>query len=127
MLLLAESISISMDDRADFRVMRYRCSFRSMADFCQAQAALAVPASPAVPAASLSKGSSLEDWASMEPLTAEGLLGVLRLGRDVSHNNLEQHDIDKSEKMAQIQCLRYCRMCAATQREVWTEKPLRGL
>ena len=36
----------------------------------------------------------------MEPLTAEGLLGVLRLGRDVSQNNIEQHDIDKSEKMA---------------------------
>ena len=102
-LCLAESISISVDDRADFRVMRYRCSFRSMEDFCQAaeaQAASAVPASPAVPAASLCKSSSLEEWAAMEPLTAEGLLGVLRLGRDVSQNNIEQHDIDKSEKMA---------------------------
>ena len=72
-LCLAESISISVDDRADFRVMRYRCSFRSMEDFCQAaeaQAASAVPASPAVPAASLCKSSSLEEWAAMEPLTA---------------------------------------------------------
>ena len=99
-LLLAASISISLDDRADFRLLRYRCSFKSLADFCQAAQASAVLAASAVPAASLSKCSSLEDWSSMDPLVAEGLLGVLRLGRNTSQNTIEQHDMDKSEKMA---------------------------
>ena len=41
-LLHAESISVSVGDRADFRIVRYRCSFRSLADWAEATAAPAL-------------------------------------------------------------------------------------
>lgn len=102
-LLNAQSISISVDDRADFRMVRYRCSYRSMEDFVGATGFKAVPAVPA-----LSKSSTLEEWCSMQPLVAEGILGVIRLGRDVPDNTVSQHDMDKSEKVAEsvLQALR---------------------
>lgn len=95
LLLNAQSVSVSVDDRADFRLVRYRCSYRSWEDFTMATAATAVPAVPA-----LSKSSTLEEWCSMQPLIAEGALGVIRLGRNVPDNTVAQHDMDKSEKMA---------------------------
>ena len=94
-LLHSESISISVDDRADFRVVRYRCSFASLEECLKASAASAVPASQ------LSKDSSLADWSSIDALVSEGLLGVLRSGQNVSGNTIAEHDRDKSEKMAE--------------------------
>ena len=59
LLLNAQSVSVSVDDRADFRLVRYRCSYRSWEDFTMATAATAVPAVPA-----LSKSSTLEEKVS---------------------------------------------------------------
>ena len=94
-LLHAESISVSVDDRADFRIIRYRCSFRSLAEWTEATGASAAPA------LHLSKDSNLEDWASMEPLVANGLVGVIRNGQNVPENTIAEHDRDESEKMAE--------------------------
>ena len=91
----ADSISISLDDRADFRVVRYRCSFRACSDFVAALA-------PAVPAVqSLTRESSLDEWCDAEVLTTEGILAVIRTGGDTSSNTINSHNEDKSEKMAQ--------------------------
>ena len=91
----ADSISISVDDRADFRVVRYRCSYSSRDAF---QAAVA----PAVPAVqSLRSSSKLEEWCEMEPLVVEGILGVMRTSGNLPTNTFDSHNADKSEKMAE--------------------------
>ena len=91
----ADSISISVDDRADFRVVRYKCSFRSV-DAFKAACGSVVPAIH-----SCSKESDLEAWCEIEPLAKEGVLGVIRSGGNVPGNTIEAHNEDKSEKMAQ--------------------------
>lgn len=99
----ALSISISVDDRKDFRLVRYRCSLnpeaqgsglRAPADSMQehALAGLLPDVGPG--------GLSLEDWSKIDPFVYDGLLGVYRLGGDVAENTLESHDHDKSDSMA---------------------------
>ena len=92
-----------MDDRKDFRLVRYRCSLnpeaqgsglRAQADSMQEQAlaGLLPDVGPG--------GLSLEDWSKIDPFVYDGLLGVYRLGGDVAENTLESHDHDKSDSMA---------------------------
>ena len=91
----SDSISISVDDRGDFRLVRYRCSFRDADTFASAIA-------PAVPAVqSFSRESTVDEWCEAEPLISEGVLAVIRTGGDTSSNTIEAHNEDKSEKMAQ--------------------------
>ena len=77
----SEAISISVDDRKDYRLLRYRCSSTPKAQ------------SPEAP-------STLPAWSQVAPNVHEGLLGVFRLGQDVAENTLESHDEDKSKAMA---------------------------
>lgn len=84
----AKSISLSVDDRKDYRLLRYRCN-------------LPCPASKVQSPQSTGGGpSSLEEWCEAPPLIADGLLGVYRTGQDVPENTLEAHDADKSIAMA---------------------------
>ena len=84
----ATSISLSVDDRKDFRLVRYRCNLPSPQSTVQG------------PQSSEKGPSSLEEWCDALPLAAEGLLGVYRIGQDVPENTLESHDADKSVAMA---------------------------
>ena len=77
-----QAISISVDDRKDYRLLRYRSSSLPKAQ------------SPHNP-------SSLQGWCDVRPLVHEGILGVFRTGQDVAENTLESHDEDKSKAMAQ--------------------------
>ena len=81
-LLASRHVSISIDDRKEYRVVRYRCS---------------LPSSPS----QADSSATLEDWCSTCTLAAEGLLGVYRVGADVPENTLESFDVDKSEAMVQ--------------------------
>ena len=85
-LLASNSVSLSIDDRKDYRIVRYRCS---------------LPPPPQDPDSSSPPPSSIEEWCGVEALVAEGILGVYRVGADVPENSLESHDVDKSEAMAQ--------------------------
>lgn len=96
-LLKADSISISVDDRGDFRMMRYRCSYVSPDVFHHVKACFG----PAAPAAERLAENRLEDWCSIDPVFVEGVLGVVRNGRNVAENTIAEHDRDKSEKMAE--------------------------
>lgn len=93
-LQAASSISLSVDDRGEFRMVRYKCSFRSR----EALENAALPQHLALHA--LTKASSLDDWCDIEPLSAEGLLATFKLGGAVASNTVQSHDADKSEKMA---------------------------
>jgi len=79
----ARSISLSVDDRADFRVVRYRCAMASGSSGSDGLAA-----------------TSLKEWTEMSPLVQEGVLGVFRSGGNVEANTIESHDADKSQSMA---------------------------
>ena len=81
-LLQSKSISISVDDRKDYRLLRYRCS-----------------ANPG-PRSEVQGPRSLQEWSEMPALAVEGLLGVYRVGADVPENTLESHDLDKSQAVA---------------------------
>eukprot|EP00438_Fugacium_kawagutii_P023201 Skav215062 [mRNA] locus=scaffold1021:443696:444526:- [translate_table: standard] len=85
-LLRSTSISISTDDRKDYRVVRYRCN-------------LGVPGTSGPQ--DLAAGDGLGEWLAREALASEGVLGVFRVGSDVPENTLESHDKDKSESMAE--------------------------
>ncbi|CAJ1448590.1 unnamed protein product [Effrenium voratum] len=94
LLLQADSISLSVDDRKDYRILRYRCSAKPKA--LAAYTGLFEgpgPAGPQVP-------ETLAEWALAAPAACEGVLGVYRTGGDVPENTLELHDDDKSEVMA---------------------------
>ena len=86
----AKSISLSVDDRKDFRLLRYRCNLPSPSPESKVQGSQNATKGP----------SCLEEWCDTCPLAAEGLLGVYRLGQDVPENTLEAHDADKSVSMA---------------------------
>ena len=88
-------ISLTVDDRADFRLLRYRCSFSSPHSFSQA----CTKAGPQIPA--LTATSTIQDWVEVEPLVMEGVLGVHRSGGNVPGNTIDSHDQDKSIKMAE--------------------------
>ena len=90
----ASSISLSIDDRGDFRMVRYKCSFRS------ADAVEAAALDHRQPLQALTRASSLDDWCDVEPLSSEGVLATFKLGGAVPTNTLLSHDADKSEKMA---------------------------
>ena len=78
--LKANSISITVDDRKDYRLVRYRCD---------------VPPEPQV------QGPlSLQGWCAQPALASEGLLGVYRMGGNVAENSIASHDADKSLSMA---------------------------
>ena len=77
-----QAISISVDDRKDYRLLRY-CS------------------SPQPKAQSPRNPLSLQGWCDVRPAVHEGLLGVYQTGQDVAENTLESHDEDKSKAMAQ--------------------------
>lgn len=86
----SKSISISIDDRKDYRLVRYKCSMpapgpRSMVQEPQQ-------------AAERQCQLSLEEWAAQDALASEGVLGVYKVGVDVT---VEGHDMDKAEAMAQ--------------------------
>lgn len=99
----SEAISISVDDRKDYRLLRYRCSSTPKAQ------------SPEAP-------STLPAWSQVAPNVHEGLLGVFRLGQDVAENTLESHDEDKSKAMANsIEVMLRGRV--KTQKGSWTRVP----
>ncbi|CAE7368948.1 unnamed protein product, partial [Symbiodinium sp. KB8] len=75
LLASCQSISLSVDDRADFRMLRYRRDIPGTA--------------------------SLQQWCELEPLACEGVLGLFRLGGAVKENTLESHDEDKSRQMSE--------------------------
>ena len=79
----AKCISISVDDRADFRIVRYRCGMPAGSCGFEGFAA-----------------TSLKEWAEMGQLIHEGVLGVFRSGGSAETNTIESHDIDKSQSMA---------------------------
>ena len=103
-LELAQSISLSVDDRGSFRIVRYRCGYLSPSDFEQACAGNLF--SDQVGCGSGS--TDLETLCSYTPLMLEGVLGVIFTGGNVDANTIEAHDEDKSEKMKQsiMQCLK---------------------
>ena len=78
----ARSISLSVDDRADFRIVRYRCAMASGSSGSDGFAA-----------------TSLKEWTEMSPLVTEGVLGVFRSGGNVEANTIASHDADKSQSM----------------------------
>ncbi|CAJ1351267.1 unnamed protein product, partial [Effrenium voratum] len=78
----ANSISISVDDRKNYRLVRYCCS---------------LPAAAACPDKT---PPTLEEWCCLSPSYHEGLLGAFKCGGDVPENTLAAHDEDKSQSMA---------------------------
>ena len=94
----ARSISISVDDRKEYRLLRYRCSMQPSAHQGLAGSAEDGSPGPQVPMAHGSR--ALEEWCSDCPtLAAEGLLGVHRLGGPAREQQLEFHDEDKAQAM----------------------------
>ena len=89
----ARCISISIDDRKDFRILRYRCDLQEAGAESKATGMKSVIQYPDGCAA-------LEDWCSIGPAAVEGILGVFRIGQDSPDNTLESHNTDKSEAMA---------------------------
>ena len=77
-LLESQSVSISVDDRKEYRVLRYRCNLRPPG----------------------SKATGLEEWCTKDALAADGILGVYRVGSSHLDSSIESHDMDKSEAMA---------------------------
>jgi hypothetical protein len=95
-LKAAASISISVDDRAEFRLVRYRCSYDSPESFaaaCSEDEKLDLPF--------LNSSSKLEDWCALKAPVHDGVLAVIRSGGNVKSNTIASHDADKSERMAQ--------------------------
>jgi hypothetical protein len=68
----AKCISISVDDRADFRIVRYRCGMPAGSCGFEGFAA-----------------TSLKEWAEMGQLIHEGVLGVFRSGGSAETNTIE--------------------------------------
>ena len=91
----ATSISLSVDDRADYRLLRYRASFSSF-DVWKAL----VQGTGISTSCELSQDTKLEQWCDIDPLILEGVLGVFRTGGNVNANTIASHDEDKSKKMA---------------------------
>ena len=82
-LMQSNNISISVDDRKEYRVVRYKCS---------------VPfAEPSNQEPRMQAPPSLAEWAAQGVLASEGVLGVMKVGVD---DSAESHDTDKSEYMA---------------------------
>ena len=95
-LKAAASISVSVDDRAGFRIVRYRCSFASTADFLKsAQQSQALSGN----APSCLEPKSLQAWADMDPLVHEGGVAVLKPAAGLE-NTIAKQDADKSQSMA---------------------------
>ena len=95
-LKAAASISISVDDRAEFRLVRYRCSYDSPESFaaaCSEDEKLDLPF--------LNSSSKLEDWCALKAPVHDVVLAVIRSGGNVKSNTIASHDADKSERMAQ--------------------------
>ena len=91
----AASISLSVDDRGEYRLVRYRCSYDSMQSFtlaCTSDEKQRLP--------TITMQSKLEDWCSVQPLVHEGVLAVIQSGGNVKSNTIQSHDQDKSERMA---------------------------
>ena len=80
-LLQARSISLSVDDRKEYRVLRYRCH---------------VPA----PSSKFKEPTCLDDWCGLDTLAFDGLLGVYRVGSSHLDSTVASYDTDKSEAMA---------------------------
>lgn len=104
-LMAATSISVSVDDRKDHRLVRYRCSFLPQGTGPRAQEidsnnGHAVQDPNNDREQEPASFNSIEDWCRAPPVVQEGLLGVYRLGGDVAENTLESHDQDKSDSMA---------------------------
>lgn len=95
-LKAAASISLSVDDRADFRIVRYRCSFASTSDFLKATQQSPALSSKAPPGL---EPKSLQAWADMDPLVREGVLAVLKPNAGLE-NTIAKQDADKSQSMA---------------------------
>eukprot|EP00435_Cladocopium_sp_Y103_P066441 s259_g28.t1 len=89
----ARCISISVDDRQDFRILRYRCDLQEAGALPRATGPRSMVQYPEASA-------GLEDWCNVGPAAAEGILGVFRIGQDCPENTLESHNKDKSEAMA---------------------------
>ena len=95
-LVQANHISLSIDDRKDYRVLRFRCSMPCpvlQQDTSGQESRVQGPDT-------VSHRETLEDWCSASVLACEGILGVCKVAGDVPENTLESHDIDKSEAMS---------------------------
>ena len=98
-LLQSTSISISIDDRKDYRIVRYRCNLPRPESTVQGPRSNVQPGEVSIESHA-ALPSSLEDWSATPALAASGILGVYRVGADVAENTLESHDMDKSEAMS---------------------------
>ncbi|CAE7431728.1 Cdkl4 [Symbiodinium sp. CCMP2592] len=85
----ATSISLSVDDRKEYRLVRYRCDVPPRT---AKQSAAPVSQGP--------QGSQGSQGSEDGPLVADGLLGVYKTGASVPEKTLEEHDADKSQVMA---------------------------
>ena len=98
----ATSISLSVDDRKEYRLVRYRCDVpppsRESSEGSKDSIRLPGSQAPRLPE-------------STDPLVADGLLGVCRTGGAVPENTLEEHDADKSQVMADSICTVLERSC----------------
>ena len=95
-LKAAASISISVDDRGEFRLVRYRCSYDSPESFaaaCSEDEKLDQPL--------INSTSKLEDWCGLKAPVHDGVLAVIWSGGNVKSNTIASHDADKSERMAE--------------------------
>ena len=89
-LMQSKNISISIDDRKEYRVVRYKCSVPV--------AEVKDPEDASQEGSKVQGMPSLEEWVGKGPLSSEGVLGIFKVGVDAS---AESHDMDKSESMAQ--------------------------
>ncbi|CAE7536198.1 unnamed protein product [Symbiodinium sp. CCMP2592] len=85
----ATSISLSVDDRKEYRLVRYRCDVPPR-----------TAKQSAAPGSQGPQGSQGSQGSEDGPLVADGLLGVYKTGASVPENTLEEHDADKSQVMA---------------------------
>ena len=100
-LLQASSVSLSVDDRKDYRLVRYRCSFIPKQESSdQANPRDQAPGHEG-PGHNVQGDLSLKHWCDQKICVHEGLLGVYKIGGNVAENTLESHDADKSMSMAE--------------------------
>ena len=107
----AQTISLSVDDRKDFRLVRYRCSFvpnlpnsakkqEAEGTGHMAQGTDEIDTGLCHTPCAIEFAQPLREWCKAKPLNHDGILGVFKLGGNVAENTLESHDADKSHSMA---------------------------
>ena len=107
----AKCISLSIHDRKDYRLLRYRCSFTSVEQDADESKPSTGPQvqGPRVPGAQVLG----------PPVAAsEGLLAVYKIGSAVPENTLETHDHDKAEAVQETVHEMIRRACQGPEGEV---------